>query len=233
MKMRPSKFLHNMERAAFILGIVFCTVFLLARLHRAVMLRAEMKRFEETKISAANPADTNQNPALAQSSEITSVTIDSGILPQIDDSLWSTQRIKAYVNSFVGDVEPPLGILRIPRLQLEVPVLNGTDELTLNRGVGRIAGTAFPGEEGNIGIAGHRDGFFRSLKSVAAGDTIELSTPRSTAVYRVQRIRITSPNDTSVLQSRQEPSLTLVTCYPFYFVGSAPKRYIVEATLRR
>jgi sortase A len=130
-------------------------------------------------------------------------------------------------------VEPPLAMLRIPKIRLEVPVLNGTDELTLNRGVGRIAGTAVPGQSGNVGIAGHRDGFFRGLKSIIPGDLIELSTNHTNAVYRVQRVRITSPNDTSVLQSGPEPSLTLITCYPFYFVGPAPKRYIVEATLRR
>ena len=226
---RPSKLVRFIERAALVLGIAFCMVFVLAQLHRAIMLRVEMNRFEKSKISAADRAEANQNQSVAESTEIPG----PGPSLQTDHSLWSVQRIKAYASSFAGDLEPPLAVLRIPKLQLEVPVLNGTDELTLNRGVGRIAGTAFPGEEGNIGIAGHRDGFFRRLKSVAAGDAIELSTPRTTAVYRVQRIRITSPNDTSVLQPRSEPSLTLVTCYPFYFAGPAPKRYIVEATLRR
>lgn len=230
MRMKVSKFVHSLERASFILGITFCMVFVLAQLHRAIMLRAEMNRFEESKISVANRAEANQS----QFEEPTETANTGSSSPlQADQSLWSAQRIKTYARSFAGNLESPLAVLRIPKLQLEVPVLNGTDELTLNRGVGRIAGTAFPGEKGNIGIAGHRDGFFRGLKSVAAGDPIELSTPRTTAVYRVQRIRITSPNDTTVLQPRSEPALTLVTCYPFYFVGPAPKRYIVEATLRR
>ena len=222
---RPSKPVRFTERVTLVLGIAFCLIFVLAQLHRAIMLRAEMNRFEESKISAGSHTEANQEPAEIADTGSSSL--------QADHSLWSAQRIKTYAGSLAGDVGPPLAVLRIPKIQLAVPMLNGTDELTLNRGVGRIAGTAFPGEEGNIGIAGHRDGFFRGLKSVAAGDAIELSTPRTTAVYRVQRIRITSPNDTSVLQPRSDPSLTLVTCYPFYFAGPAPKCYIVEATLRR
>lgn len=227
----PSKPVRFIERVTLVLGIAFCLIFVLAQLHRAIMLRVEMNRFEKSKISAATRAEADQNLLLGAPAEIADAGFNRPL--QADQSLWSVQRIKAYASSFAGDLEPPLAVLRIPKLQLEVPVLNGTDELTLNRGVGRIAGTAFPGEDGNIGIAGHRDGFFRGLKSMAAGDAIELSTPRTTAVYRVQRIRITSPHDTSVLQPRSEPSLTLVTCYPFYFAGHAPKRYIVEATLRR
>jgi sortase A len=105
--------------------------------------------------------------------------------------------------------------------------------LILNRGVGRIPGTSFPGHDGNIGIAGHRDGFFRTLKDIRTGDSIELVTVSGTDIYIVDRIRITGPADVSVLLPRPKPSLTLVTCYPFYFVGPAPNRYIVEASLRQ
>ena len=112
-------------------------------------------------------------------------------------------------------------------------MLDGTDEFTLNRGVGRIARTSFPGQDGNIGIAGHRDGFFRSLKGISTGDAIELVTTSGTDVYTVDRIRITNPADVSVLQARTRRSLTLVTCYPFYLVGPAPSRYIVEASLKQ
>jgi len=112
-------------------------------------------------------------------------------------------------------------------------VLEGTDEFTLNRGVGRIVGTSLPGQGGNVGIAGHRDGFFRSLKDIRRGDSIELVTTWGTDVYAVDRVRITRPSDVRVLQPRTKPSLTLVTCYPFYFVGGTPNRYIVEASLRQ
>jgi sortase A len=114
---------------------------------------------------------------------------------------------------------------------LEVPVLDGIDDLTLNRGVGYIPGTAHLGEPGNIGIAGHRDGFFRILKDVGKGDEIELETPERIDIYQIKDIVIVDKNDVSVLQATSVPTLTLVTCYPFYFIGSAPKRYIVIASL--
>jgi sortase A len=92
-------------------------------------------------------------------------------------------------------------------------------------------GTAKPGSSGNIGIAAHRDGFFRSLKHIQEGDEIDLVTAGGKAAYMVDSIRIVNPEDVSVLRARGRPSLTLVTCYPFYFVGSAPNRYIVQASL--
>jgi sortase A len=126
-----------------------------------------------------------------------------------------------------------MAVFRIRRLHLEAPVLEGIDEFTLNRGVGRIPGTSRPGQGGNIGIAGHRDGFFRPLKDINAGDLIELVTTSGTDVYTVDRVRITDPADVGVLRRKTKPSLTLVTCYPFYFVGPAPTRYIVEASLNQ
>jgi len=126
-----------------------------------------------------------------------------------------------------------IAVLRIPKIHLAVPVLEGTDALTLNRGAGRIAGTVRPGESGNIGIAAHRDGFFRRLKNVHVGDAIELASLDGTETYTVDSIRIVSPDDIKVLAPRAHPSLTLVTCYPFHFVGSAPQRYIVSASLLR
>ena len=91
----------------------------------------------------------------------------------------------------------------------------------MNHAVGRILGTAWPGEEGNIGIAGHRDGFFRGLKDVVVGDTIDLKMLKGTDKYIVDQIQIVKPNQVDVLKPRSIPSLTLVTCYPFYFLGSA------------
>lgn len=88
-----------------------------------------------------------------------------------------------------------------------------------------------PGEQGNIGIAGHRDGFFRGLKDVQVGDQIELAVQQHKFVYTVDDIKVVEPHDASVLQPRTRPSLTLVTCYPFYFIGAAPQRYIVQASL--
>jgi sortase A len=147
----------------------------------------------------------------------------------VDLTLWSEARIKAW-QSAQGLTSPmPLAILRIPRIRLEVAVLEGTDDVTLDRGVGHIEETAAPGDDGNIGIAGHRDGFFRGLMNVAPGDAIELGTLHGTESYRIERTWIVNPDDISVLDPTPERSVTLVTCYPFYFVGPAPQRYIVRA----
>ena len=144
-------------------------------------------------------------------------------------TLWSEQRIKAWESTKDLDSPTPLAILRIPRIHLDVPVLEGTDELTLNRAVGHIEDTASPGVDGNIGIAGHRDGFFRALMNVVPGDAIEFDTLHGTEKYRIERTWVVNPDDVSVLSPTPERSLTLVTCYPFYFVGPAPQRFIVRA----
>jgi len=147
-----------------------------------------------------------------------------------DIRLWSIRRIKGYEASLRVNVPPPLGVLDVPTLRLQVPILEGTDDVTLDRGVGHIRGTAALGEPGNIGVAGHRDGFFRVLKDIHLGDAIDLHSQSGTSHYLVDGIQIVPPTNISVLEARGKPSLTLVTCYPFYFVGSAPSRYIVHAT---
>lgn len=146
-----------------------------------------------------------------------------------DMTRWSPERRKAFEESRKAAAALPLAILRIPKIGLEVPVLEGTDELTLNRAVGLIEDTARPGENGNVGIAGHRDGFFRGLMDVSPGDALELETLRGKTPYTIESVRIVSPEDVSVLDPTPGPALTLVTCYPFYFVGNAPQRYIVRA----
>jgi sortase A len=145
-----------------------------------------------------------------------------------DQHLWSPVRVRAWQESLTRDAAP-LGVLRIPRLAIEAPVLEGTDDWTLNRGIGHIADTAAVGARGNSGLAGHRDGFFRALKDVAPGDRIELETLDGVRTYLVERTWIVSPEDVSVLDPVDARAITLVTCYPFYFVGSAPQRFIVRA----
>ena len=151
----------------------------------------------------------------------------------VDFSLWSERRIREYKESLLIEKRLPWAVLGISKLRIRVPVLDGTDDLVLNRGVGWITGTAKPGEAGNIGIAGHRDGFFRGLKDITVGDAVELTTLQGQATYGVDQIEIVSPESVEVLRPRGVPSLTLVTCYPFYFVGDAPQRFIVHATLAR
>lgn len=150
----------------------------------------------------------------------------------VDYSLWSAVRIKAYKASLKRETEPAIALLKIPKLRIVAPVMEGIGDVALNVGVGRIPGTARPGEPGNLGLAGHRDGFFRGLKDIAKGDTIEVVTKGKTDVYAVDDVRIVKPADVQVLRASATPSVTLVTCYPFYFVGNAPQRYIVHASLK-
>jgi sortase A len=125
----------------------------------------------------------------------------------------------------------PMAVLEVSRLHMRVPVFEGTDAEVLKRGAGWIAGTAKPEESGNIGIAGHRDSFFYGLKDIVAGDAIELETQGVRATYVVDQTEIVRPQQVEVLRPRAAPSITLVTCYPFNFIGAAPKRFIVHATL--
>ena len=108
-------------------------------------------------------------------------------------------------------------------------ILEGTDNGTLRRGVGHIPGTSLPGQPGNVAIAGHRDTFFRPLRKIRKNDEITLTTLNGSYRYRVDSTQVIEPDDTQVLDDSDKPILTLVTCYPFNFVGSAPKRFIVRA----
>ena len=122
-----------------------------------------------------------------------------------------------------------VGMLDVPRLNLTTPVVEGDDDRTLKRAVGHLPDTPLPWEHGNAAIAGHRDGLFRPLKDVKVGDEIRFRTTRDEFRYRVTRTSIVTPDDISVLEPQAQPSLTLITCYPFYFVGAAPKRFIIHA----
>lgn len=149
-----------------------------------------------------------------------------------DMSLWNAKRITDYEESLKVKATPPLGIFTIEKLNLRVPIYNGTGEYYLNRGLGRIKGMAKMDEVGNLGISGHRDGFFRVLKDIEVGDDIEIQTTRGVESYAVTSITIIPKSDISILAPTTDKTLTIVTCYPFYFVGHAPKRYIVKATVK-
>jgi sortase A len=184
--------------------------------------------------------ELSSNQALHEFDEARAAGESAAVLPALDVALeapdfrlWTGKRIQAYRQGVAAATASPLAVIAIPKLNLRVPVYAGTDEQVLNRGAGWIAGTASPGESGNIGIAGHRDSFFRGLKDLSYGDAIEVSTIRDSAVYTVDQIQIVSPTNVSVLGPRAAPSVTLVTCYPFYFIGRAPKRYVLHATLER
>jgi sortase A len=122
-----------------------------------------------------------------------------------------------------------IGRILIPRLRLSVVVVEGVDRTALRRAAGHIPGTALPGEAGNIGLAGHRDTFFRSLKDPRINDEIQFSSLKGNFKYEVESLRVVAPDNVGVLAPSGVNVLTMVTCYPFYFVGPAPKRWIVRA----
>ena len=123
----------------------------------------------------------------------------------------------------------PVALLSIPRLALSTVVLEGAEERQLKLGPGHIPGTSLPGDGGNIGVAGHRDTFFRPLRHIKKDDTIRLATREKEFQYQVVSTKIVAPEDIQVLHPSEQETLTLVTCYPFDFVGPAPKRFIVRA----
>ena len=122
-----------------------------------------------------------------------------------------------------------IGRVEMPRLKISAIVRYGSDEKTLKRAVGLVPGTALPGQPGNVGVAAHRDTFFRNLRGVQIGDRINLTTPSGDWEYEVESTKIVRPNNVEVLDPTPEPAMTLVTCYPFNYVGHAPKRFIVRA----
>ncbi len=123
----------------------------------------------------------------------------------------------------------PISRIDIPRIGISAMVLEGVAPRSLRLAVGHVRGTALPGESGNVAIAGHRDTFFRKLRDIRANDTITLTTLRGSFEYSVESTEVVDPNNLQALHASSEPILTLITCYPFYFVGPAPKRFIVRA----
>lgn len=122
-----------------------------------------------------------------------------------------------------------LGLIEIPRLDTATIVEEGVSTGTLWKAVGHIPGTAFPGEPGNAVLAGHRDTYFSGLGDLKAGDLVSFKSPTATYSYRVESTRIVEPDDGSVLRASKDATLTLITCYPFHYIGSAPQRYVVTA----
>ena len=122
-----------------------------------------------------------------------------------------------------------VGRLEIPRLGLSVVVRDGADARTLLLAAGHLPGSALPGEPGNVVVAGHRDSFFRGLRDIRAGDSIDIETPSRRIQYRVDSTLIVTPARTDLLDPTDHPTLTLITCYPFHFIGRAPKRFVVRA----
>jgi sortase A len=220
--------LRRLERLLWILGIVLIASYAGFRIYQAAQARRDVRAFERRLpspgVPAVSPAPLLETPAAPP--PLTPVILEE---KPADTSLWDAKRIREYEESLREKSASPVAVLKIPKIGLEVAVFAGTDDFVLNRGVGWIEGTARPGEIGNSGIAGHRDGFFRPLKDIAPGDAIEVVGLSGSRRYQVESIQLVRPEDVQVLDPTPGAVLTLVSCYPFYFVGSAPQRFIVRA----
>jgi sortase A len=209
----PSRARRLLARLLVVAGVALVTIAVGARTAAVVQSEAGLAAFAQANPApAAEPRDPAGWQSLA-----------------VDQSQWAPGRVSAWKAALALAAPTPLAVLRIPRLGLEVPVWDGIDEGTLNRGVGIIPDTAPVDGGGNTGLAGHRDGFFRVLEGIAKGDVMELDTPAGTQEFTVTDTWIVEQESVWVLDPTQERSLTLVTCYPFRYVGRAPNRFIVRA----
>ena len=218
--------LRILESGFLAAGAFLLVTFLMVRGWGDYQGSADIRAFEAA-MAAESTATAISTPAASRAASGNGTQY----APEPDYALWSSKRVADYHASNAQRDDPPLAIMSIGRLDLKVPVYNGTDEVNLNRGAGRIKGTAWIDSPGNLGIAGHRDGFFRVLKDIELGDSIEMLTHKGNSEFVVSSITIVDPADVSVLASSENSSITLVTCYPFYFVGHAPKRFIVKGDL--
>jgi sortase A len=223
MQVNLKRSLGWVEAGFYLGGIALLAVFFVLRFDADRQREAGIAAFHQAGGSGA--AERQVRLAAPASAEGLTATVAA---PDVE--LWADQRIRDYAVSLKVEAAPPLAVMTIDKLGIQVPVYDGTDDFNLNRGVGRITGTAAVGAEGNLGIAGHRDSFFRGLKDVAIGDRIDLLTGQDNLAYTVSSIDIVDPGDVWVLAPSDLATMTLVTCYPFYYVGHAPKRFIVKAT---
>lgn len=216
---RRHKWLFLTERLTGILGLALLGIYLTTQFYTALVSRAAIYALSSSYFS--EPEKNVHGTASSSDGDGT------------DFTLWAKARVSAYRALSSLNLDKPIGILYIPRLRLTAPVFEGTGTSALDRGLGRIVGTATLGGTGNVGIAGHRDGFFRVLKDIRAGDLIEIRTHDAEDFYTVRTTSIVNRRAVSVLRPSPLPSLTLVTCYPFYFIGGAPQRFIVQAVLKQ
>ena len=195
---------NKFETALWLFGLVCISVYGLSRIQSARAQSAAISTLEAEWRDAARAAP--------------------------DQSLWSAKRIAHHEQIDAdSDALPPLALLSIASVGVRVAVFEGTSDRVLNLGAGRVPGTGEFGAVGNLALAGHRDGFFRGLKDIAIGDDIELRHGDGVTNYSVTELIVVDPDAVHVPEPTQDTTLTLITCYPFYFVGHAPQRFIVRA----
>ena len=216
-----------LETACWALGIVLVTLYFGVRAYGELERRQAIATFTQARSAMGAEAHVTRDTDQINLEHV------SPAHPAPDQTHWSESRVRRYAAQVTKSQSLPLpaALLRIRRVELEVPVYGDTSERNLNRGAGLVAGTAPPDSDGNIAIAAHRDGYFRALKDVAVGDIVELESLSQRRQYRVIDLSIVEPTDISPLHDTDVAAVTLVTCYPFYFVGNAPRRFIVRAVL--
>jgi sortase A len=203
--MQESRARHVTRLALLIVGIVCLGTYCESYIYRTVYQMYAGWRFDHEDPTTVRPSKRAARPAM---------------LPNPDRG---SPRSPVYGTGWV------VGRISIPRLKITALVEEGVDETTLSRAVGHIPGTALPGELGNIGIAGHRDTFFQQLKDLKPHDEIDFTTHSGSYRYTVQSLTVVDPSDVGVLESKGGKFLTIVTCFPFHYIGNAPRRFIVHA----
>ena len=216
------------ELLSYAAGVLLSGFFLVQLAQGEVERQSGISEFQQVASARAVESSAAPQPAVDAAAAELPFQLN---LDDPDTSLWAPGRIADYQASLVAELPPVLGVLEIPSVGLEVPVYQSNSELVMDRGAGIIDGMAYPHEPGNIGISGHRDGYFRALKDIQLGDTIILQTLEGPRNFRINATEVVAISDKRLLQDTREQTVTLVTCYPFYFVGHAPKRFIVTATL--
>jgi sortase A len=223
--------LRTGELLSYSAGILLTGFFVSQLALGEVERRQDIATFEQAVNHTAQQQPSSTDPVDTPPQSQTAIQFSASEAGSPDTSLWAPGRISDYQVSMQTELPQVLGLLEIPSVGLKVPVYPSDSELNMDRGAGVIDGMAYPHEPGNIGIAGHRDGYFRVLKDVEAGDTITLQTLEGPKQFKIDSTRIVEINDLSVLQDTDDQTVTLVTCYPFYFVGHAPQRFVVTASL--
>jgi LPXTG-site transpeptidase (sortase) family protein len=207
-----------LEGGLLLLGLVLVGVWLVSSIETRAFQTTESRKLDaavrQEKSSGPPTPGAAKSPAaqVSAKSAAASVTAKSAAVPG------SARAAKGV-----------LGRIEIPRLRISGMIAEGTDKGTLKRAVGHVVSTAQPGEVGNVGLAAHRDGLFRGLGGVRKNDLVRIVTIRGTYTYRVEWMAVVEPHRVDVLDSTAEPSITLITCYPFDFIGHAPKRFVVRA----
>lgn len=220
---------RRIEYGAWLIGAVLLILFSGARLWAESSRVRGLEALRDAAAAADSASTAVDGPKRgAHAAARPAASSGSSYPDKVDHSAWSEQRARGYAKASAAP-DVPIGALLIPSIRLEVPVYSGASELNLNRGAAHIEGTSPLGADGNIGIAAHRDGFFRGLESLHVDAEVVLVIDGQTVRYRVVEMRIVEPTDVHVLARTETPSVTLVTCYPFHFVGNAPERYIVRA----